>query len=64
MAKVGVVGTTSWGTTLAIVLARQGLDVWLWARDEDEAEQLRSQGENARFVPGVLSRRVMPRERR
>ena len=53
MAKVGVVGTTSWGTTLAIVLARQGLDVWLWARGEDEAEQLRSQGENARFVPGT-----------
>ena len=53
MARVGIVGTTSWGTTLAIVLARQGLDVWLWARGEDEAEQLRSQGENTRFVAGT-----------
>ena len=53
MAKVGVVGTTSWGTTLAIVLARCGQDVHLWARTEDEAAHLRSRGENPRFVPGV-----------
>ena len=51
MAKVGIVGTTSWGTTLAITLARRGLDVNLWARTKDEACQLRSQGENTRFVP-------------
>ena len=53
MVKVGVVGTTSWGTTLAILLARQGLDLRLWARTEEEAAQLRSQGENTRFVPGI-----------
>ena len=53
MVQVGVVGTTSWGTTLAIVLARRGLDVYLWARTEEEATQLRAQGQNARFVPGV-----------
>ena len=53
MAKVGVVGTTSWGTTLGIILAHRGLDVSLWARTEDEASVLRAQGQNARFVPGV-----------
>ncbi len=53
MVQVGVVGTTSWGTTLAIVLARQGLDVRLWARTGPEAEALRSAGENRRFLPGV-----------
>ena len=53
MAKIGIVGTTSWGTTLAILLARQGLDLRLWARTEQEAALLRSQGENSRFVPGV-----------
>ena len=53
MAKVGVVGTTSWGTTLAVLMAREGLDVALWARTEDEAATLHDQGENARFVPGV-----------
>lgn len=53
MTKVGVVGTTSWGTTLAILLARNGLDVRLWARTKDESEALRAQGENSRFLPGV-----------
>lgn len=53
MAKVGIAGTTSWGTTLAIILARQGQDVCLWARTDDEAAQLRDQSQNARFVPEV-----------
>jgi glycerol-3-phosphate dehydrogenase (NAD(P)+) len=53
MAQVGVVGTTSWGTTLAVILARRGLDVRLWARTEDEAADLRAQGQNSRLVPGV-----------
>lgn len=54
MARIGVAGTTSWGTTLAILLARRGLDVRLWARTEEEASRLRNDGENARFVPGVV----------
>ncbi len=53
MVQVGIVGTTSWGTTLAVVLARQGVDVWLWARTGPEAATLRSAGENQRFLPGV-----------
>lgn len=53
MARVGVAGTASWGTTLAILLARRGLAVRLWARTEEEAAGLRDDGENARFVPGV-----------
>jgi len=52
-ASVGVAGTTSWGTTLAILLAREGTRVRLWARTEDEAEALRASGRNERFVPGV-----------
>ena len=53
MVKVGVVGTTSWGTTLATILAQQGLDVRLWARTDKEATSLSAQGENTRFLPGV-----------
>ena len=53
MAKVGVVGTTSWGTTLAIIAAREAVDVSLWARTEKEAAQLRADGENRRFLPGA-----------
>ena len=53
MAQVGIVGTTTWGTTLAILAARNGLEAVLWARDETEAAVLREHGENRRFLPGT-----------
>ncbi len=53
MAKVGIIGTTTWGTTLAITLARSNVAVLLLARDEKEAYVLDQKRENARFIPGV-----------
>lgn len=53
MTKVGIVGTTSWGTTLGVMLAERGIDVSLFARNEAEATKLTSDGENVRFLPGV-----------
>ena len=50
--RVAVVGTGTWGTTLAILSARQGLATHLLCRTEDEAAKLQSAGENARFMPG------------
>ncbi|MCH2311613.1 MAG: NAD(P)-dependent glycerol-3-phosphate dehydrogenase [SAR202 cluster bacterium] len=51
--RVAVLGTTSWGTTLAILLARKGIKVNLLARTETEAKTLIESGENGRFAPGV-----------
>jgi len=53
MASVGVVGATSWGTTLAVTVARKGVDVCLLARADDEAEELERERENLRFLPGA-----------
>ena len=53
MAIVTSVGATSWGTTLGIILARQGHEVRLLARTESEATGLEAARENGRFVPGV-----------
>lgn len=50
--SAAVVGTTSWGTTLAILMAKQGHQVKLWARTEEEAELLQQERENKRFLPG------------
>ena len=50
---VAVVGSTSWGTALAVLLARNGLDARLCAYDEADAEALRRDGENARLQPGL-----------
>ena len=52
MSVAAIVGATSWGTTLGIILAREGHDVRLVARTEDEALVLESRRENSRFVPG------------
>lgn len=50
--NVTVVGTGSWGTTLAILTARQGSTTYLLARTEAEAVTLASDGENKRFMAG------------
>ncbi len=53
MARVGVVGTTSWGTTLGILMARRGHEVTILARSEEESRQLVKDQENKRLLPGV-----------
>ena len=51
--RVAVVGTGTWGTTLAILAARQGRHACLLTRTEEEAATLSQAGENTRFMPGV-----------
>lgn len=53
MKRVAVIGTTAWGTTLAVMLAARGMEVVLWARTEDEADRLNRDRENAAHLPGV-----------
>jgi glycerol-3-phosphate dehydrogenase (NAD(P)+) len=49
LSRAAVIGTTSWGTTLAILLARNEINVTLLARDEDEAQRLESAREHPRL---------------
>ena len=48
-----IVGTTTWGTTLGIILARQGVPVTILARTPEEADRLNQHRENRRFLPGI-----------
>ena len=52
MTRVAVIGSTSWGTTLAVLLARNGADVTLWARTPQEATALQTKRESPRR-PGL-----------
>jgi len=52
-AKVTVLGAGSWGTALAVHLARIGHDVRLWARDAGFAATLSEARENSVYLPGV-----------
>ena len=53
MATIGVVGATGWGTTLAIITAREGHTVRLLARSSQEAARLRLANENSQYLPGA-----------
>jgi len=49
--RVTVFGAGSWGTALAIQLARRGHDVQLWARDSLKVERMQSERCNRRYLP-------------
>jgi len=50
---VAVLGAGSWGTALAMQLARLGSGVKLWGRNSAELAKMRASGENARYLPGI-----------
>lgn len=51
--RATVLGAGSWGTALAIHLARNGHEVRLWARSTDLAERLIRDREHAAVHPGI-----------
>ena len=50
---VAVVGCGSWGTALAVHLARCGRDVRLWGRDADLVARMGARRSNDVYLPGV-----------
>jgi len=50
---VGVIGAGAWGTALAQVCARAGMDVLLWAREPEVVEAVNGARQNTLFLPGV-----------
>ncbi len=53
MSSVAVLGAGSWGTTLAVHLARLGHPVALWDIDGAHLANLESQRENRKFLAGI-----------
>ncbi|MGI8713282.1 MAG: 1-acyl-sn-glycerol-3-phosphate acyltransferase [Solirubrobacteraceae bacterium] len=51
--RVAVIGAGTWGTSLAVCLARAGLEVDLGCRTREQAQLLQSARENARYLPDV-----------
>lgn len=51
---VAVLGSGSWGTALALLLARNGHDVTLLGRDAEEISILRTTRENLKYLPGFV----------
>jgi glycerol-3-phosphate dehydrogenase (NAD(P)+) len=53
MSTTAVLGAGSWGTALAVHLARADHDVRLWARDPAFVSSLTASRANERYLPGV-----------
>jgi glycerol-3-phosphate dehydrogenase (NAD(P)+) len=51
--RIGVIGSGSWGTALAVHLAHTGHDVRLWARDAALAIEMSGSRENRAYLPGI-----------
>lgn len=49
-----VIGAGSWGTALAILLARNGWPTLLWARDPARVTEMARSRSNARYLPGLV----------
>jgi len=54
MRRVAVLGAGSWGTALAMHLARVGHDVRLWARDPATVRDIRERRANVVYLPDIL----------
>jgi glycerol-3-phosphate dehydrogenase (NAD(P)+) len=50
----GVIGAGAWGTALAQVAGRAGLDVLLQAREPEVVDSIRARRVNEAFLPGVV----------
>jgi glycerol-3-phosphate dehydrogenase (NAD(P)+) len=51
--RIAVLNAGGWGTALAVKLANQGEDVYLWARRPEQAARLMAESENRAYLPGV-----------
>ncbi|KNZ70926.1 glycerol-3-phosphate dehydrogenase [Thermincola ferriacetica] len=51
--QIAVIGAGSWGTALAVVLAKNGHTVELISNNPEQIEEIRETGENSAYLPGV-----------
>lgn len=52
--SIAVIGAGSWGTALAILLARKGHEVRLWVHNPEQTELLIADRENRKYMPRQL----------
>lgn len=54
LSSIAVLGAGSYGTSLAISLARNGHQVVLWGHNPDQIKSMVQARENAQFLPGIV----------
>lgn len=52
--EIAVLGSGSWGTSLAMVLTDNGYRVRLWARRDDQANEINTQHTNEKYLKNII----------
>jgi len=60
MKRLAVIGGGAWGTALALVAARAGANVVLWARDPAITTAINERHENPVYLPGIALDPALP----
>lgn len=50
---ITVLGAGSYGTALAICIARKGVELTLWGRNSDDIASMKKERANTRYLPGI-----------
>jgi Glycerol-3-phosphate dehydrogenase len=53
MISAGIIGSGAWGTTLALLLAKQGIATTLWEHRSERASEMQHTRVNDMFLPGI-----------
>jgi len=54
MYNISIIGAGSWGTAIAVLLAKKGCKVKQWVRRPELCDQIRETKENITYLPGVV----------
>lgn len=54
MKNICILGGGSWGTALAVVLAKKGYNIDLWLRDKKQCDEINNTRENLKYLQGIL----------
>jgi len=53
MERVSVIGAGSWGTAIAILLAKKNMSVQMWSVEQDVVDEINNHRTNEAYLPGV-----------
>lgn len=53
MKSIGVLGGGSWGSSLAILLAKKGYKVDMWIRSKEQLADMKASNENKKYLPSI-----------
>ncbi|MBW1636664.1 MAG: NAD(P)-dependent glycerol-3-phosphate dehydrogenase [Deltaproteobacteria bacterium] len=51
--KISIIGAGSWGTALALLLAKKGYSCSLWGYNKGHLREIAEKRENGRYLPGI-----------